>query len=427
MKIYPTILEQSIEKVLNNIEGLGGTAKHIQIDMCDGTLVEGKTFVDPSPLFDLNFEQNLTLELDLMVAVPEKYIFQNGHISKIYVLSKAIKSKAHFKMLEQLCAENRIDLGISFSLDTSDREMAVFSSYTNNVQFLTVVPGGQGRKFEPEAFKNALKFAKKNPDHLLQLDGGINTKTLKEYFSYSVIRSINSVVAGSAIFAKNRPDEAYLELQKVIKNIMSEKKVQQKKSSEKLVPIEYSGVIKSAGFFGGAALTEKDQAYKEAFAVAKLLAENGIAVINGGGPGIMKAATKGTHAGGKEVLVVTYSPSYKHKNYEGTDPENDFDFEITTKDYFDRTKIMLQNTDLHIVFIGGTGTLSELGMSWANSRIHEGHHKPIILYGNFWEEIIAALEKYLLLREGEADLVKICTSPEEVLDFIKKYNNEHLN
>ncbi len=58
----------------------------------------------------------------------------------------------------------------------------------------------------------------------------------------------------------------------------------------------------------------------------------------------MRASTLGAKEAGGTVTAVTYHPSVKHKNFEGVDPENKFDEEIITNDYFDRTKVMLQNS-----------------------------------------------------------------------------------
>jgi len=85
---------------------------------------------------------------------------------------------------------------------------------------------------------------------------------------------------------------------------------------------------------------------------------------------------------------------------------------------------MLQNSDLHIVFKGGTGTISEWGMTWASSRIHEGNHKPIVLFGDFWQEILEVIEKNLLIRPGEMELLKICLTPKEVLDYVQELNSK---
>ncbi|HRY56815.1 MAG TPA: hypothetical protein P5014_01490, partial [Patescibacteria group bacterium] len=44
---------------------------------------------------------------------------------------------------------------------------------------------------------------------------------------------------------------------------------------------------------GGAAWNEEDEPYIQAKATAKILAENGYGIVNGGGPGVMRASTEG--------------------------------------------------------------------------------------------------------------------------------------
>jgi uncharacterized protein (TIGR00725 family) len=183
---------------------------------------------------------------------------------------------------------------------------------------------------------------------------------------------------------------------------------------------KYHRKIVNVAFLGGADWKEGDAPFQAAYDTAKLLAENGYSIVNGGGPGVMEASTKGAHAGGGKVLAVTYHPNKPKKHFEGVSPTNNFDEEVVTLDYFDRTKVMLQNSDLHIVFKGATGTISEFGMTWASSRIHEGNHKPIILLGAFWSDIISCFERNMNLRPGEKNLLFICETPEEVLKYTKR-------
>jgi predicted Rossmann-fold nucleotide-binding protein len=117
---------------------------------------------------------------------------------------------------------------------------------------------------------------------------------------------------------------------------------------------------------------------------------------------------------------VTYYPDYQHAAYEGRDPLNRFDEEVVTADYFERTQTLLQMGDSHIVFRGGTGTISEFGMSWALSRIHVGHSIPLLLFGEFWGEITTCLRDHLYMREDEFHIYYVVTSPQDVLDTIHK-------
>lgn len=175
-------------------------------------------------------------------------------------------------------------------------------------------------------------------------------------------------------------------------------------------------------FLGGAAWKMDEEPYIQAFETAKLLAENGYQIVDGGGPGVMEAATNGAHAGGAKVLAVTYHPNKPKRHYEGVSEDNNFDFEVITLDYFDRTKVMLQTSDVHIVFEGSIGTMGEFGMTWISSWIHEPNSKPIILFGSFWNDILDAIERNMVLKMGEREMLKICTSPEEVLTYIKEFD-----
>lgn len=172
-------------------------------------------------------------------------------------------------------------------------------------------------------------------------------------------------------------------------------------------------------FLGGAAWKEGDQVYTDAYETARLLAQNGYEIVNGGGPGVMRASTNGGKAGGGKTLAVTYHPNKIKRHYEGTDPLNRADEEIITLDYFDRTKVMLQNTELHIVFNGSLGTLSEFGMTWISSWIHEPNHKPIVMFGIFWNELLNLMQKHMLITDQERGMLKVVSSAQEVLDYIK--------
>ncbi|KKS13129.1 MAG: hypothetical protein UU67_C0031G0002 [Candidatus Daviesbacteria bacterium GW2011_GWB1_41_5] len=196
--------------------------------------------------------------------------------------------------------------------------------------------------------------------------------------------------------------------------------------------IQKAQSIDNVAIFGFADAEEESQLYKDAYGVAKALAEAGYTVVDGGGPGVMKAASCGAKAGGGKVIGVTYYPK-DMKNFEGRCPENPLDSEIKTQNYVERTLTLMKEGQVYVVFNGGSGTLSELGMAWGLARLQFGHHKPIILYGDFWIEILQALKKSMLLRPEEIEVYKIANSPEGVLrtilffeDEIKKGNYEYL-
>lgn len=175
--------------------------------------------------------------------------------------------------------------------------------------------------------------------------------------------------------------------------------------------------------FGSAHALENNQVVKDTYTVCKTLAEAGYVIVNGGGPGVMRAATLGAKAGGGKVIGVTFQAA-KHMHYEGRDPKNLFDVEIKTKNYVDRTLALLGEGQVYVIFKGGTGTISEFGMAWGIARLYFGHHKPLILYGDFWKNIIKALEENMMLTKEEQEVYKIVSTPEQVLEAIVEFEEE---
>ena len=181
--------------------------------------------------------------------------------------------------------------------------------------------------------------------------------------------------------------------------------------------------IQNVAIFGYADTHLKDKLYKEVFEVASELAKAGYTVVNGGGTGVMRAATIGAKEGGGKVIGVTWYPK-DLDNFEGRDPKNLIDKEIKTDSYIERTLTLLKEGQVYIVFKGGTGTVSEFGMAWGLARLYFGHHKPLILYGKFWKKIMKSFKDNMLIRPEELKVYKIVENPEQVLEAIAQFEKE---
>src|SRR3989344_8478708 len=181
--------------------------------------------------------------------------------------------------------------------------------------------------------------------------------------------------------------------------------------------------VKNVAFFGYAYAKKTSQLYQEAFKTAKLLAEHGYRIVNGGGPGVMDAATKGAVAGGGATLAVTFTPK-DAPGFEGRYVKNVVDREIKTGNYVERMFKLLEVADLYVIFRGGTGTISEFATAWVLARLYYGHHKPFILFGDHWYEVMSTLQRSFLMRGTEERVYRIVTTPREVLDAILQFENE---
>lgn len=187
--------------------------------------------------------------------------------------------------------------------------------------------------------------------------------------------------------------------------------------------IEKAESIDQITIFGSSHAKERNLVVKEAFEVCEALAKAGYIIVNGGGPGVMRAATMGAKSSGGKVIGVTFQAD-KSMHYEGRDPKNLFDVEIKTANYIERTLALLGEGQVYVVFNGGTGTISEFGMAWGIAKLYFGHHKPLILYGKFWKNIIQAFKENMMLTKEELEVYKIVDSPQEVLWAIIEFEEE---
>lgn len=178
--------------------------------------------------------------------------------------------------------------------------------------------------------------------------------------------------------------------------------------------------IKKITYFGFADSEPTDPLYKEAFEVSKFMSSHGFLAINGGGPGVMRAVSEGAKAAGGRAIGATFYPK-DITNFEGRDPKNPIDEEVKTRNYLERTLKLLELGDAYVAFKGGTGTISEFGMAWGLARLYFGHHKPLILYGEFWNNIISAFVANMRIRPEELMVYRVANSPEEVLDSINVF------
>lgn len=179
-------------------------------------------------------------------------------------------------------------------------------------------------------------------------------------------------------------------------------------------------LIKNIAFFGDADVPKTDTVYKDAYDSARLLAKEGYTIVNGGGPGVMAASTKGAEDVRGETIAITFYPE-EATGYEGKYIGNVVDREIVTSNYIDRMFKLFEHADLFIIFKGGTGTISEFATAWALAKLYYRHHKPFILFGKYWNQIIKCMKLHMNISKEELDVFEIVESKDDLLPTIKKF------
>ncbi len=176
--------------------------------------------------------------------------------------------------------------------------------------------------------------------------------------------------------------------------------------------------------FGSARTPRDDPYYEKAVLLGARLAENGYAVITGGGPGIMEAANKGAgEAGGVSVGLGIDLPFEQGVN-EYVDLGIDFRY------FFARKTMFVKYAQGFVVLPGGFGTLDELFESLTLVQTGKVTQFPIVLMGTeFWGGLLDWVRERLAgdkkISMSDIDLVTLTDDVDEVIDVIKRSEAGH--
>lgn len=172
--------------------------------------------------------------------------------------------------------------------------------------------------------------------------------------------------------------------------------------------------------FGSSKSNHRDLYYKKARKLAGLLAKNKIAVITGGGPGIMEAANKGAfESGGMSIGINIDLPNEQLSNPYATHL-------ISMRYFFVRKVMLVKYAEAFVIFPGGFGTLDELFEAWTLMQTLKIDPFPIILCGSeFWNGMMDWVRDSLLknryIEEKDLDFIKIMDDPSEIMKEIKAF------
>ncbi len=180
-----------------------------------------------------------------------------------------------------------------------------------------------------------------------------------------------------------------------------------------------SKIPKAVTVFGSARVNEDDVYYQKARFIGKLLAENGIPVLTGGGPGIMEAANRGAHENNGISVGLNIELPMEQK------PNPYLNLLISFKYFFVRKLMLIKYGWTYIIFPGGFGTLDEFFEAVTLIQTHKIKPFPIILVGSeYWEGLIKWIKDTILfnhfIKEEDLEIFKLIDDPYEILDIVIK-------
>jgi uncharacterized protein (TIGR00730 family) len=178
-----------------------------------------------------------------------------------------------------------------------------------------------------------------------------------------------------------------------------------------------SGVGAAASFFGSARTPPDDPEYTLARETARLVGESGLAIITGGGPGIMEAANRGAMDAGACSIGLNIELPFE----QGGNPYCDIALEFH---YFFARKIMfVRYASGFVVFPGGFGTMDELFEALTLTQTGKITGFPVVLVGSdYWSGLVDWLRERMLaegnISPDDLDMFTVVDEPTAVRDLL---------
>ena len=181
-----------------------------------------------------------------------------------------------------------------------------------------------------------------------------------------------------------------------------------------------AGIGPAVTVFGSARSKDSDLRYQTARRLGKIMAEKNVAVVTGGGPGIMEAANRGAfETGGRSFgLNIELPLEQEHNPY--------LSRVITFRHFFIRKVMLVKYSHGFIIFPGGFGTMDELFEALTLIQTMKIKPFPVIMvdtkfWSGLWDWVKAHPVKEDMLSYKDLELVTFLDDPAEIADKVLEY------
>ncbi len=172
--------------------------------------------------------------------------------------------------------------------------------------------------------------------------------------------------------------------------------------------------------FGSARTSPDDKYYKLAETLARELGKHRLALITGGGPGIMEAANKGAAESKAHSVGLNIELPFEQKGNRFANVPLHFH-------YFFSRKVCFVKYSVAFVFMpGGFGTLDEFFEVITLVQTQRIPRFPLILFGRqYWNGLLRWCKRTVeapgFISPGDLDLVTLTEDPQEAVEIILDY------
>jgi uncharacterized protein (TIGR00730 family) len=173
----------------------------------------------------------------------------------------------------------------------------------------------------------------------------------------------------------------------------------------------------AVSIFGSARTPRDHPNYALAREIARRLGDEGMAIITGGGPGIMEAANRGAQEAGVRSVGLNIELPFE----QGANAYQDIT--LTFSFFFTRKLMFVRYATAFVVMPGGFGTLDELFEALVLEQVDKIRDFPIVLVGTeFWGGLLAWVSDRLVadgvIDADDPELLRVTDDPEEVVRIV---------
>lgn len=174
--------------------------------------------------------------------------------------------------------------------------------------------------------------------------------------------------------------------------------------------------------FGSSRITPEDATYARVRELARQLSYMGCDIVTGGGPGLMRAANEGAHAGAYRFRTRSFGLTILLPMEEQPNPFLDEVAHHPT--FFSRLHQFIRFSHAYVVVDGGIGTTLEAMMVWQLLQVRLMKDRPLIFVGPMWRDLRAWVETEIVGRglasPGDLDVAHWVDTVDQALAIVEE-------
>jgi uncharacterized protein (TIGR00730 family) len=177
------------------------------------------------------------------------------------------------------------------------------------------------------------------------------------------------------------------------------------------------GLGPAVSVWGSARTAAGTPEYELGCEVGRRLGERGLAVITGGGPGLMEAANRGAREAGVRSVGLRIELPFEQMMNPYVDLPLHFHY------FFTRKLMFVRYASAFVALPGGFGTMDELFETVTLIQTRRVHDFPVVLVGrDYWGGLLGWLRDRVaaqgMVGAADLDILEVSDDPEEVASIV---------